>query len=84
MSVDLDVESVDADVKIGEKRKIMTRIQRRQLGGCSLRTSFPFPLNLLSLLVSEESLGRAHINDSVPTCQSVFDVYNRSNVFKYV
>lgn len=42
------------------KRKFLTRIQTRQLDDCSLRTSFPFPLNLLSLVVNE-SLGGTHV-----------------------
>lgn len=82
MSLDLDVESVNMDAKIREERKILIRIQTRQLGDCLLRTLFPFPLNPLSLVVNEESLGGAHINDFVTSCLSVFAVYNRSNVFK--
>ena len=66
--MDLDVESVDADVKIREKRKILTRIQTRQLDGCSLRTPFPFPLNLPSLVVNEESLGGTHVLLCLPVC----------------
>lgn len=79
--MDLDVESVNMDAKIRAERKILIRIQTRQLGDCLLRTLFPFPLNLLSL-VNEESLGGAHINDFESSCLSVFDGYNRSNVFK--
>lgn len=80
--MNLDVESVNMDAKIRAERKILIRIQTRQLGDCLLRTLFPFPLNLLSLVVNEESLGGAHINDFVSSCLSFFDGYNRSNVFK--
>lgn len=80
--MDLDVESVNMDAKIRAERKILIRIQTRQLGDCLLRTLFPFPLNLLSLVVKEESLGGAHISDFVSSRLSVFDGYNRSNVFK--
>lgn len=60
----LDGESVSDDVKTRQERKSLTCIHMKWLGGCLLRIYFPFPLNLLIFVVSEET----HGNGFVPTC----------------